>query len=52
MAVLLLLMALENANNNGGISSARPIFGNRPAIVQRGDRPLLRRLARPFQRNR
>ena len=50
MAVLLLLMAMENRNNNARFRPA--IFRNRPAIVQRADRPVLRRLARPFQRNR
>ena len=51
MAILLLMMALENANNNGG-STGGPVFRNRPAVAQRADGSILRFLARPFRRNR
>ena len=52
MVFLLLMMALEDANNNGGGFNSGPTFQGRPAMTQRADGSVMRFLARPFRRNR
>lgn len=51
MTAIILLMLLQD-NPNGPLFNGFRVGQNRPAVVRQADRPFLRRVARPFRRNR
>ena len=52
MTAILLLIALQNSAENGRAFPGLAARRDRPAVVRQADGTVLRRLARPFRRNR